>query len=847
MAEVLQLDDAAETRPAHDAPKLLVEWSSRWDEFRTSIRPALARSTARLAGEAPYGLFPYRKMVGALILEAFLMFVVIVVPGKIAEMRPYVAPAPAGHDVIYYSGDELPRTEDLGGSQAGGSGRSGGQEAHHRTQTIRVARGGSLVEKVVDAPNLKLPASTDAVANLLAVNPIIGPPPSEGMRSSRRAPNMAANIVAPAPSVTGEYTRDGLTLTSIVPPAPTVSGDARGAAPTLSTTIVAPAPSVTRDRVLVAPRLNSSIIAPAPRVTDEHTLVAPRLDAAVVAPAPSVSGEHRAVAPRLDSSVIAPAPTVSGARERVTPGINTSVIAPAPADVRDPFSPSPVQMATSVVPPPPVSSPERVSARNSKLALPAPSVIAPPPSANSADMRRLSSGASQVASSVVPPPPSQPSGGSFMSSLIGKIFGPSVVPPPPSAPSQISSGAGRSLNANVVPPPPSVGTSSNTSNGRGSRAAGPELSQSVVPPPPTSAAGSSRRSYRAANPSVIAPPPAADTGASAGDRHQRIQLANNVVPPPPSVGGGTSLEGTGRGTNGAGFGGAMSSGSVLAPPAGGSGSGAGVVVSSQPGSKVGNPGSSSGSLAMSPAGGDRVGIGGNGGGKSIGHGNGPGSGMAGESTGAGNAGAGHGSDPSAHGGISPTTGSGGAGNGTTGVPPVPGVSINGGSTIVTLPSFGSDSGGGASGAPGRSSVKAQQGPAITIVATSRSGGAFNFYGKLPGDNYTVYLDSSIGTVVMQFADPVSASRSYPETLTGPQGLRTDLPAGIPRARMVVQCVLDASGNLKNFRVLEPGPAAMTAKVMATLPNWKFRPAMRGNQPIEVNAILGFGIDTNDRF
>jgi len=33
---------------------------------------------------------------------------------KIAELRPYVAPRFSSHDVIYYSGDELPRTQDLG-------------------------------------------------------------------------------------------------------------------------------------------------------------------------------------------------------------------------------------------------------------------------------------------------------------------------------------------------------------------------------------------------------------------------------------------------------------------------------------------------------------------------------------------------------------------------------------------------------------------------------------------------------------------------------------------------------------------------------------------------------------
>ncbi len=39
---------------------------------------------------------------------------------------------------------------------------------------------------------------------------------------------------------------------------------------------------------------------------------------------------------------------------------------------------------------------------------------------------------------------------------------------------------------------------------------------------------------------------------------------------------------------------------------------------------------------------------------------------------------------------------------------------------------------------------------------------------------------------------------------------------------------------------------MTAKVLAALANWKFSPALRGNQPVEVNAFLGFDIDTSDR-
>ena len=40
---------------------------------------------------------------------------------------------------------------------------------------------------------------------------------------------------------------------------------------------------------------------------------------------------------------------------------------------------------------------------------------------------------------------------------------------------------------------------------------------------------------------------------------------------------------------------------------------------------------------------------------------------------------------------------------------------------------------------------------------------------------------------------------------------------------------------------------MMAKVIAALPHWKFKPAMRGAQPVEVTTILGFNIDTNDRY
>ena len=157
MRQTLQLEKIVVIRePRHDMPKLQVEWSSRWRDFVTSIKPALSRSQARLAGEAPFGLIPLRIMVPSYVVEAVVIVAAIAIQVKVEQLRPQVLPRLTSRDVIYYSGDELPRTEDLGGSAAGKSGTAGGDDASHRTQTIKVARGSSLVPKVVDAPNVNL-------------------------------------------------------------------------------------------------------------------------------------------------------------------------------------------------------------------------------------------------------------------------------------------------------------------------------------------------------------------------------------------------------------------------------------------------------------------------------------------------------------------------------------------------------------------------------------------------------------------------------------------------------------------------------------------------------------------
>jgi hypothetical protein len=826
VTETLQLESALQLP---DPPRLLVEWAPRWQDFKTSIRPAFARSGRRLAGEAPLGLYHYRGMIAAFFLQAFLLFVFIVIPREIDRMRPYAPPRLAQEDIIYYSGDELPKTEDLGGAESGATGRAGGRQAHHRSQTIKVARGASLAQQVVDAPNLKLAPSSSAVANLLALRSatktLPGPPPAEGLHSAQRAPALPQNVVAPAPEVS--------------------SGESRS-----------------------APALAEAIVPPAPSVPSAHPLYAPRLESSVIAPAPNVSRDRNRAAPAFNPTVISPASTrVEREQARTAPALNGAIIAPAPNTIEHEVAPSRVQMNAAVVPPP-VSSPERESSRAAKLTMPSPSVVAPPPSADAHDLRRLESGRLQSASpNVVPPPPTQVANGSFLSSVVGKLFGAqSVVPPPPSVSSSAagssrnpSGGSGESLASSVIPPPPSLG-GSNTSGGASKGFRQGQGGADVIPPPPSVTATNSGSGSGGRNPGAslgagsVVPPPPSISGSGSGNGTSRslngsgngTLIAGNIVPPPPSVGSGSGLSGTGR--TGIGNGGPGDIGSALAPPKGSSSSGenSAVVLSPDPGSATGRPGTGGkGSLALSPSGGEQPGLGGSGAGSSIGNGNGNGSGFTGEGSGAGKSGSEHGSDPTAHGGISPTPGSGGAGSAPTGIPAAPGVDIRGGSTIVTLPSF--DSGNSDSPTlPGRSSVKGDRGPAITIVATSRSGGAFDFYGKLPGDNYTVYVDTNIGTVVMQFAETDPYAHHIAAALVGPQGLRTALPKNLPHVRVVIKCRLDSYGNLRDIQVVEAGPPDMIYKITAALHNWKFRPAMRGTLPVEVNALLGFNINTDDR-
>ncbi|HUB02091.1 MAG TPA: hypothetical protein VL983_05375 [Terriglobales bacterium] len=722
-----------------DPPRLLVEWSSPWEDFKSAWRPALQRSPKALAGEAPVGIFPYRGILAAWLLECLLIILVIVLPGELATLRPAVPPPLQKWDVIYYSGDELPQTADRGGAESGASGRSGGRQARHRTQTIRVARGDQPSEKVVDAPNIKLPHSDAAVANLLAFKPTPGPPPVEGARSAIAAP-----------------------LTNPIPPTPELQAQANRAQ-SLNQLVAPPAPDVARSNSRTSPALNPTLVAPAPDVTASKT----RSSNA------------------LQQSVVAPAQDVTSARTRSSNPLQQSVVAPEQDVARDLASSRTSLSQTANVVAPPVSAPIRDSSSMAKLSLPQQAVIAPPPSQVSRDLNswgRTNSG--NIRSQPVAPPPSD-IGGSAAGSRSGS--------------SRSAGGAG--MNAQVVPPPASLGGQGNESSA---------------------------------------------SGGIAGGRSNGTQLASAaVVPPPPGLGGGKELSGSGRGNKGKGTGSPLDMGSAVAPPAnaGGNSAGQGVVMSSSPGKAVGVPNSSGGAIAMSPTGTSTTGLGGAGGGSGIGHGNGgSGSGLTGTGSGAGRTGIGKGSDPTAHGGISPYPGQGGTGNGASN-PAMPNTSIEGGTTTVNLPSFGTDGEGDLRNGPGHSSVKDRGALGYTVKATSGSGGVFARYGQLKGDNYSIYIDTSLGTAVMQYVDSDSTTRSYAVDLTAPVPIRDELPQGLHPARVVFACLLSRDGELKNLRVLESESPIATSKILAALHNWKFRPAFRGDEPVEVNAFLGFGVDT----
>jgi hypothetical protein len=638
----------------NNAPRLLIEWSSPWQEFLSAVGPALRRSPPALNIETRAGLFPFRGILATLLLEAAALATVVVLPRN--EPRPVSLQTPnAAHDVIYFSADELPRTEDLAGAPRGFSGTSGGASARHRIQAIKVARDASENDRVADAPHLNLPKSDLQLANLLAYKANTGPAPAEALSLNRQ-----------------EH-----------PVSPLVA-------------VVAPPVEIQRTKFRPTQLANSAVVPP---------------------------------------PVDLPQEGISSRRD--------------------------VSIATTVVPPP-VSAPARTMNSPAQLTLPLEAVVAPRPEI----------------------------GGAVRSRQLNNEFSPRVVAPP------VELAAIRTK-------------------------AHPDLTGlQAVAPPPSELRDLRRHAAGTLGNAAVAPPP---PDVEAVRRRRVVQESSVLVALPPKET--TTYKSTGAGD---------SKGSVS--------SATGVVVSPQPGDKPALPvNPEKATIAMAPSGLYAAGSGGEGGGSGTGRGKGSGSSASAASSGAASGGAEKGASSSNRTGNSTYPGPGGAGNLAKGSPRVPGVSVSGGSNMVTLPSFGTTPDPAASG---RSNIAKSTGNGITVVASPRSGGAMNFYGALKGDRvYTIYIRTTIGTAVMQFADPASTAHPYANDLSAPAAIRAEIPADLRVGKLIISCVLDRSGVVKNARLLQSDAADSAAKVLPYLPNWKFSPALRGSEAVEVNAIIGFGVDT----
>lgn len=241
---------------------------------------------------------------------------------------------------------------------------------------------------------------------------------------------------------------------------------------------------------------------------------------------------------------------------------------------------------------------------------------------------------------------------------------------------------------------------------------------------------------------------------------------------------------------------------------------AGLVISTLPGERVGLPEAGTGSLDLADHDIDRAAV-------RI------------EGSGAGPNRTATGSTIEAHLGNSPSRGPGGAGGNAT-RPALPGVSIQGGSLYI--PSF--------SGQPGVAHKNEQgQAPAIVIISTPRAGGLLDSTAEAQGARvYTSYFETSFGTVVLQLSDPAPAT-GFAADLTVPEALHTDLPAGLITGYTVVACTVNRLGTLDNVRVVRTGDSSRTPKLLAALQSWKFKPALRNHEPLEVRAALAFATRT----
>lgn len=185
----------------------LVVFPSRRAQFFSNLRAAFAPGARRLPSEIKLGQDPGRWFTASMFLHAIVLGLWLMLPNVLPKPPVVVQQEePPKDNIVYYQADALPEMDDSGGSKVGHSGRSGGREAFHPTQVIRVSRGPTILPSVVDTPELSLPRIKVPAANLLSL---------------AAAPAPAAPVLAPAPvTVHVERTDSKIVMPATTAPKP---------------------------------------------------------------------------------------------------------------------------------------------------------------------------------------------------------------------------------------------------------------------------------------------------------------------------------------------------------------------------------------------------------------------------------------------------------------------------------------------------------------------------------------------------------------------------------------------------------------------------------------------------
>jgi len=237
---------------------------------------------------------------------------------------------------------------------------------------------------------------------------------------------------------------------------------------------------------------------------------------------------------------------------------------------------------------------------------------------------------------------------------------------------------------------------------------------------------------------------------------------------------------------------------------------------------------------------------------------------------AGNGGAGGGNgSPGGTGGAGGTQPGTGGGGGITGTGP-PGISITGGDPRLSSPIAGpAGAGTGKNVQPGKtlraSPLPVKPEPRVAIAAPERTRPAPAFDRLQPGAPpesilsskrvYTLYvnmpnLSSATGSWILRFSElnldptkPFVASEAASD-LAGPEPLRKvdpkypqELISARVQGEVILYAVIRKDGTVDSIQVVKGVDPQLDQNAMEALAKWKFRPAARNGEPVELETIV----------